>query len=193
MKDEEKKENLSAGADEEIVIEDDVDGSADALKKLREKLKKCEADKVEYLTGWQRAKADFVNARREEEERRRELAKFSEKNLILDFLNLADSFDRLFANKEGWDKVDKNWRQGMEYLHAQLSGILKSRGVEAMESEGKPFDPREHESIGEVSVDKKENDGIVMEEMRKGYKMHNAVIRPSLVKVGKIINKESRG
>lgn len=188
MNDEEKKEDIVSDVDgEDIIIEDEDENSAGAMKKLREKLKKCQMEKEEYLAGWQRAKADFVNARREDEERRKDLIKFSEKNLILDFINLADSFDRLFANKEGWDKIDKNWRQGMEYLHTQLVGILKSRGVEAMESAGKQFDPREHESIGEVSVDKKENDGIVMEEMRKGYKMHNAVIRPSLVKVGKIL------
>jgi molecular chaperone GrpE (heat shock protein) len=63
--------------------------------------------------------------------------------------------------------------------------IMKSRGVETIESLGKIFNPKESESIGEVDVDTEKKDGIVMEEMRRGYKMHGTVIRPSLVKVGK--------
>ena len=74
---------------------------------MREKLKVCETDKGEYLAGWQRAKADSVNARREEEERRNNIIKFSEKALVLELVNLADSFDGLFANKEGWEKIEK--------------------------------------------------------------------------------------
>lgn len=184
----EEKNNQNNPLDDgqaEVVIEEEMDNSAEAIKKLREKLKTCENEKGDYLAGWQRAKADFINARREEEERRKDVVKFSEKVLVLELVSLADSFDGLFADKDGWEKIDKNWRQGMEWLRAQLMSIMKSRGVEAMENLGKIFNPKESESIGEVVVDKEEKDGIVMEEMRRGYKMHGIVIRPSLVKVGK--------
>ena len=170
---------------DDVIIEEEADNPAEAIKKLREKLKACEADKSEYLAGWQRAKADSVNARKEEEERRKDIIKFSEKALVLELINLADSFDGLYANKEGWEKIEKNWRQGMEVLRSQLMSIMKSRGVEAMESLGKIFNPKESESIGEADVDTEEKDGIVIEELRRGYKMHGIVIRPSLVKVGK--------
>ena len=172
---------------DDIVIEEEADNPAEAIKKLREKLKACEADKSEYLAGWQRAKADSVNARKEEEERRKNIIKFSEKTLVLELINLADSFDGLYANKEGWEKIDKNWRHGMEVLRSQLMSIMKSRGVEAMESLGKIFNPKESESVGEADVDTEGKDGIVIEELRRGYKMHGMVIRPSLVKVGKFI------
>ena len=105
---------------DDVVIEEEADNPAEAIKKLREKLKDCEADKSEYLAGWQRAKADSVNARKEEDERRKDIIKFSEKALVLELINLADSFDGLYANKEGWEKIEKNWRQGMEYLRVQL-------------------------------------------------------------------------
>jgi len=172
---------------DDILIEEEADNPAETIKKLREKLKACETDKGEYLAGWQRAKADSVNARREEEERRKDIIKFSEKALVLELVNLADSFDGLYSNKESWEKIEKNWRQGMEVLRSQLMNIMKSRGVEAIESLGKMLNPKESESIGEVNVDTKEKDGIVIEELRKGYKMHGMVIRPSLVKVGKFI------
>lgn len=175
---------ISSEADD-VIIEEEFDNPAEAIKKLREKLKNCEVEKSDYLAGWQRTKADSINARKEEEERRRDIIKFSEKALVLELINLADSFDRLRADRENWEKIEKNWRQGVEHLRAQLASIMKSRGVEAIESLGKIFSPKENESIGEVDVDREEKEGIVMEEMRKGYKMHGMMIRPSLVKVGK--------
>lgn len=170
---------------EEITVEEETVSPMEALKKIKGKLMACEKDKMEYLSGWQRAKADMVNARREMDDEKARLAKFSEKSLVVEFLELADSFDRLFKNKESLEKIDKNWRQGIENLRSQLVGILKTRGVEGIECSGKKFDPKEHESIGEVDVDEKEKDGIVMEEMRSGYKMHGVIIRPSLVRLGK--------
>ena len=187
MEEKNNQNNLADDSQNDVIIEEEADNSAEAIKKLRARLKSCEADKGEYLAGWQRAKADSVNARREEEERRGDIIKFSEKALVLELVNLADSFDGLYANKEGWEKIEKNWRQGMELLRSQLMSIMKSRGVEAIESLGKIFNPQESESIGEVAVDKEEKDSIVMEEARRGYKMRGMVIRPSLVKLGKFL------
>ena len=185
MEEKNNQNNPAGSAADDIIIEEETDNPAETVKKIREKLKTCEAEKGEYLAGWQRAKADSVNARKEEEERRKDIIKFSEKALVLELVNLADSFDGLFADKEGWEKIEKNWRQGMELLRSQLMSIMKSRGVETIESLGKIFNPKESESIGEVDVDTEKKDGIVMEEMRRGYKMRGMVIRPSLVKVGK--------
>jgi len=173
--DEEKNE-------EEIVFEEeneegDTANPAELLKKLREKLKKCSAEKQEYLAGWQRAKADFINARKEEEKNRYEFIKFSEQNLILELLVLLDSFDGLFKHAKNYD--------GVENIHRQLLDILKSRGVEPIESLGQKFNPEEHESVGEIGVDNEAKEGIIIEEIRKGYKMYDKIIRPSQVKIGK--------
>jgi molecular chaperone GrpE len=179
--------------EEEIILEDEGEGLEDKLKKLREKLKKCESEKQEYLAGWQRARADFINARKEEGENRQEFLKFCESNLIIEFLALADSFDSLFkmekidpARNIISNGIDKNWRTGIENLYGQLMNILKSRGIEIIESEGKIFNPEEHESIGEIKVDSKEKEGIIVEVLRKGYKMYNKIIRPAQVRVGKL-------
>lgn len=180
-----KKEKQEDIIQEDIIAVEEEKSAEELIKKLKDKLKHCEEEKGEYLSGWQRAKADFINARREEEERRKDFIKFSEKELILRFLDFADSFDGLLADKSAWDKIDKNWRQGIESLRGQFVSICKNRGVEVIDARGKAFNPREHESIGEMEVDKREKEGIVMEEIRKGYKMHGTVIRPSLVKIGK--------
>lgn len=181
---EEKIEN-----NDDFVIEESENDSQDIVKKLKAQLKECLAEKQEYLTGWQRAKADFVNYKREEEEKRESFAKFCEKNLILDILQIADSFDRLFENRELLEKADKDWQKGIENLRAQLMKILKSRDVEALESVGKEFNPQEHEALGQIEIDSKEKSDIVLEELRKGYKMRGIIIRPSQVKVGKFIKK----
>lgn len=171
--------------EEEIIIEEEGEGLEDKVKKLREKLKKCESERQEYLAGWQRAKADFINARKEEEENRREFIKFCEKTLILETLNILDSFDRLFADKDNFKKIDKNLQIGVENIYVQLMDILKKRGVEKIKSEGVKFNPEEHESIIKEKIDKQEKDGIIIDEIRKGYKMNGVVIRPSQVKIGK--------
>lgn len=185
MEEKNNQNNPDGNGTEDVIIEEEIDSPAETIKKLREKLKICEAEKGEYLSGWQRTKADSINARKEEEAKRQDIIKFSEKALVLELINLADSFDGLYADREGWEKIDKNWRQGVEQLRSQLTSIMKSRGVETIENLGKTFNPKESESIGEIDVDTEEKDGMVMEEMRKGYKMHGIIIRPSLVKVGK--------
>ncbi|MCX6731506.1 MAG: nucleotide exchange factor GrpE [Candidatus Parcubacteria bacterium] len=170
--------------EEEIVFEEEngegeAINPAETIKKLREKLKKCGLEKQDYLAGWQRAKADSVNTRKEEEENRREFIKFSELNLILELLVLADSFDALFK----YGKKD----EGVENIYKQLLDILKSRGVEIIKAEGKVFNPEEHESVGEIPVDSKEKENIIMEEIRRGYKMRGRIIRPTQVKIGKYV------
>lgn len=180
-----QNQNINKDEQETVVMEEGEKNAEELIKKLKEKLKHCEAESREYLSGWQRAKADFINARREEEERRKDFTRFSEGELILRFLNVADSFDRLFADKDAWEKIDENWRQGIENLRGQLVSIFKNRNVEPINAVGEPFNPKEHESIGETKVDKPEKEGIVIEETRKGYKTHETIIRPSLVKIGK--------
>ncbi len=170
---------------DEFVVEEDESDSQDIVKKLKAQLKECLAEKQEYLTGWQRTKADFVNYKKEEEERKELFAKFCEKNLVLDILQIADTFDRLFENGEFLEKADKNWQKGIENLRAQLMNILESRDGEAMASVGKQFNPQEHEALGQIEIDSEEKSDIVLEELRKGYKMRGIVIRPSQVKVGK--------
>ena len=153
------------------------------LKKLREKLHKCEAEKKEYLDGWQRMRADFANARKEEDMRRGELIKFASEGLVEDMLPVLDSFSMAFANKESWEKVDTNWRKGVEYIHAQMLSVLESRGLVEVGVVGEKIDPRLHIEIEQVPGDESKS-GTVVEVIQKGYRLHNKVIRPAKVKGG---------
>lgn len=171
--------------EEDIIIEEDESGLQDKIKKLQKKLKECNKDKEEYLAGWQRARADFINARHEEEEKRKDLIKFSEENIIKELLVLVDGFEAAFNNEELWSKIDKNWQKGIMNLYLQLTNILKNSNVILIESMGKLFNPQEHQSLGEVEVENKNEDNMIIEEIQKGYKLHNKIIRSAKVKIGK--------
>lgn len=179
---------INDGSEPDIVLEadSDMEGPAETIKKLRERLKKCEADKQEYLAGWQRAKADFINARKEEQEAREDFKKYAKEGVVNEFLAVADGFDRAFSDPS-WQNVDKGWQDGIKYLYSHFASILKDFGVEPIEARGKPFSPLEHEALEYITTEQEEEDGIVLEEARKGYKIHQKILRPAQVKVGKFI------
>ena len=81
--------------------------SNEVIKKLREKLKKIEAEKQEYLTGWQTAKADLINARKRDEAERKEFIKYSNERLVEELIPVMNSFDMAMGNKEAWEKAEK--------------------------------------------------------------------------------------
>ncbi len=80
------------------------------IKKLRQRIKELEEKNQEYLTGWQKERADSVNLRKRLEEEKREFAKFAKEDITTELMSVLDSFESAFKNKEAWEKVDKNWR-----------------------------------------------------------------------------------
>jgi molecular chaperone GrpE len=187
MDNNDKNENKSNDPEEDdVVFEEEGEGSApeQKMKKLREELKKCQKEKEEYLAGWQRAKADFINARKEEEKSRLELMKFANKDLIMEILSVADSFDMAFVNQEAWAKVDQNWRTGVEYIYGQLISILEQNGVKQLNPVGEMFDPNLHTSIESIHAEKPEDDHKIVAVIQKGYTMHGVLARSPKVLVG---------
>lgn len=171
----------------EDVVYDDENPEVDAkgsVKKLREKLKASEEKATEYLTGWQKAKADLVNLRKEDEKRMTERLKFAEQTLILDLLPVIDSFDMAFANKKAWEELPKEWRTGVEYIHANLMSTLERYGAKVINPLHEPFNPEFQEAIGTVETDTESDDHKVLEVVQKGFLLHDKVIRTAKVKVG---------
>jgi molecular chaperone GrpE len=136
----------------------------------------------EYLTALQRERAEFQNFRRRtSEERMRELGLAGE-DLIRKVLAVADDFDRAIEARP--DAIaDDPWVEGVTAIDRKLRLLLESEGVTPIEaSPGRPFDPREHEAIANVpSADRPE--GEIVEEIRRGYRLRDRVIRPALVAV----------
>lgn len=176
------REDALYSEDLQFESEEDLESPALALKKLREKLRSCEKEKKEYLDGWQRMRADFANVRKDEETRRGEMIKFASEGLVDDLLPVLDSFTMAFSNKEAWEKVDANWRKGVEYIYAQMYSVLESRGLTSIGEIGEQTDPRLHVAIEEVPATRDEEVGTVSEVIQKGYRLHSKVIRPAKVK-----------
>jgi molecular chaperone GrpE len=163
--------------------DEEIEAPAVALKKLRAKNAICEKEKKEYLDGWQRMRADFANARKEEETKRGEMIKFASEGLVEDLLPVLDSFTSAFGNKETWEKVDANWRKGVEYIYAQFYSVLESRGLASIGDLGEKLDPRIHIVLDHTDTESDEQIDTVAEVVQKGYRLHNKVIRPASVKV----------
>lgn len=168
----EKAEEMDDGADLDVVKE--------KMMKIKEKLKKCQEEKQEYLTGWQREKADFINFKRRQEEQMGEWIKISQANLINDILSIIDAFEAIKKNKEL--RIKNYELEGVSAIEAQLIKILKKYGLEEIKAVGEKFNPEFHEAIESVeSTDNKE--GKIVGEAQKGYLLNGKVLRTSKVKV----------
>lgn len=170
-------------ADDVVVDEEAEIGTPAVVKNLREKLKKAVEEKQEYLTGWQKDKAEFINARKRDEDAKQEFLKFAKQNVVEDILPVLDSFDMAMSNKASWESVSSEWRTGVEGIYNQLLGILTKQGVAAFGAIGDAFDPNLHQSIGVVATDSESDDHKVAEVMQKGYMLSGKVVRPAFVKV----------
>ena len=174
-------ENMS---DEDIVVDDESElGQAELIKKLREKLRNTEKEKQEYLTTLQRTKADYINSKKDFEQRAKDLIKYAASDLISEIIPALDAFDMAMNNKEAWEKVDKNWRNGIEYIYNQLVTSLSKHGMAQENPKGEAFDIMRHHSIETIKTDDEGLKGKVAEVMQKGYSLHGKEIRPATVKV----------
>lgn len=192
----EKIENIEIpGEDSEVFeFEFNEDGEEDlkkTLKKFRADLKLCKKEKEEYLTGWQKERAEFVNYKKQEEDRKANFSEAMRERILMRFLTVMDSFDMAFVNKEAWEKVDENWRKGIEHIHSQMNTIFEEFGVKAVGKVGESFDHNIHQSIEMVKTEEKENDHKVAEVVQQGYKLGERVIRAARVNVYEYNESES--
>lgn len=154
-----------------------------APKETEEKLKKCQKLKEEYLAGWQRARADFLNYKKEEMERLREVLEYGSQELILKILPVLDNLEKAEAQVP-LDFKDNEWVKGISQIRSQLQDFLRKEGVEEIKTIGKKFDPNFHEALEKIEKEDKEP-GEVIEEIQKGYTLNGRIIRPAKVRVTK--------
>ncbi|MBI5139603.1 nucleotide exchange factor GrpE [Candidatus Nomurabacteria bacterium] len=172
--------------DEIVEFEFNEDGEEDlkrTLRKLRADLKLAKKEKDEYLTGWQKERADFANYKKQEDDRKINSADILRERILNRFLSVMDSFNMAFGNREAWEKVDEGWRKGVEYIYGQMNTIFEEYGVKPIGKVGENFDPMFHQSIEVVATDKKEDDHKIARVIQQGYKLGERVLRPARVNV----------
>jgi molecular chaperone GrpE len=142
---------------------------------------------AEYLDALQRERAGFINYRRRTEQERSEMAQYAALSLIKKLLPVVDDFDRALASIPEKERKENKWVEGVELIARKLHNILEQEGVQPIEALGQPFDPNLHEAVAfednAESNDKHED--TVSAVFSKGYKMHDRVIRPAMVKVSR--------
>ena len=145
---------------------------------LEETKSKCE----DYLNGWKRERADFINYKKEEMERISGLVQYANEELILKILPILDSIHLAESHIPEELKTNK-WMDGFSQIKNQLCDFLLKEGIEEIKTLGEKFNPNLMESIEEVESDKEP--GTVVEQSQRGYKMHDRVVRAAKVKIAK--------
>ena len=171
MTEEETNETPDSEAETEV-----VGGDVETLKQaLAEEKGKAEG----YLANWQRTQADFINYKRRSEQEKEEIGKFVNATLMLSLLPVLDDLERAFKSISP-ELAKLTWIDGIRLIERKLGANLEAQGLSQIKAQGEPFDPNLHEAVRHG----KGEEGIVVEELQKGYKLHDRVIRPTMVVVG---------
>jgi len=172
MRQEQPEEGQNNEVKPEITEVEDIEALKQALAEAK---KKAEAN----LANWQRAQADFINYKRRSEQEMAEVGKFANTTLMLTLLPILDDLERAFTSTPP-QMAELDWVDGIRLIERKLRASLEAQGLSQIRALGKPFDPNFHEA----AIYAKGKDGIVIEELQKGYMLHDRVIRPTMVVVG---------
>lgn len=166
-------EETTAEVSENEVIAEDVDTLKQALAEAKAKAER-------YLANWQRAQADFINYKKRAEQEKNEVTDFANARLILNLLPILDDLERAFASLPP-RILGLTWVDGIGLIYRKLQAVLEAQGLTQIKTKGETFDPKLHEAV----MQEEGKEGIIIEELQKGYKLRERVLRPALVVVGK--------
>lgn len=170
-----KKNNKTAAAEETVTI----------AKKEYEELKAGAAERDAFYDKYLRSHAEFENVKKRMEKERAEFLKFANESLILELLPIIDNLE--ISEKHIKEAKDfKAVQEGVDMIQGQIQVFLKDIGLERVKALGEKFDPNLHEAI-ETVESKDKDDGIIVEEMKPGYKFNGRLLRPAVVKIVKRI------
>jgi molecular chaperone GrpE len=127
-----------------------------------------------------RMAAEFDNYRKRIDRERREQSDAAAEGVLLDLLPIVDDLERALQAPAAGDA--QAYRAGVELIHRQMLDVLRRRGVTTIETEGADFDPRLHQAVTQEQSDS-HREGQIMEELRRGYKLGDRLLRAAMVKV----------
>lgn len=159
------------------------EGEKSEVELIREEFEKIKAQNDEHLKGWQRAKADYLNLKKETEKKSLELVQYANAGLILQVLPIYENF------KSAWEYISeedrkKDWVVGVGHIKKQLEDLLHSLGLEPIKTVGEKFDSTLHEAVGTEKMEGKEDDEII-KEVRGGFRLYGKVLEIAKVIVVK--------
>lgn len=180
MTDQPANEITETQEDETPVPEEGVEPAV-LEQTLEEQLDMAQAEAAEYLDGWQRARAELANYRKRTERERARWRETIRGEVVTDLLDILDDFDRAMENLPD-EVADHEWVGGVALIQRKLETQLGQMGVAEIEAEGETFDPELHEAVMQRE-DPDHEAGQIIEVLRKGYRLEDRVLRPSMVVV----------
>lgn len=176
-------EQASAPSSGEVDLKKALEERDRKIEQLEAELEEARRTAEENYQKWLRAQADFDNFRKRTRTEKEEMQKYASLSVIEKLLPCMDNFERaLTASRENPDF--DSLLKGLEMIYAQMNKLLEEEEVKPIEAVGTPFNPEYHQAVMQVESEEHE-EGIVVEEMLKGYMLKDKVIRPSMVKVSK--------
>lgn len=155
------------------------------IKQLEEQIQQQKEEAEEQQRRYLRLAADFDNYKKRTRQEQAELAQYATAELVAKLLPAIDNLHRVLKSAEDLEpQPDQGWLKGLQLTVQNLDEVLKGQGLEPIEAIGKPFDPNLHEAIGHEETDEHPEDTVV-DEIRRGYRLHEKVVRPALVKVSR--------
>jgi len=149
------------------------------IEALKQALAEEKAKSESHLANWQRTQADFINYKRRNNQEKEEIGKFANAMLMLSLLPILDDLERAFTSIPH-HLAKLSWVDGIRLIERKLWASLEAQGLSQIKALSEPFDPQFHEA----AMHGKGKEGIVVEELQKGYKLHDRVLRPTMVVVG---------
>jgi molecular chaperone GrpE len=141
-------------------------------------LDKLKAERDQLLDRLARLQAEFDNARKREAKERQDTRDYAVSNTVEPFLGVMDNFQLALKSNGSAEQL----RSGVELILKQMDDVLRGLNVAAVETVGAQFDPRIHEALGSIET-KEHPDHQVLEEIRRGYRIRDKLLRPALVKI----------
>ncbi|MFA6422192.1 MAG: nucleotide exchange factor GrpE [Candidatus Buchananbacteria bacterium] len=153
------------------------------LEKLKQDFEELKTQNQEYLSGWQRALADYSNFQREMEKRQKDMIEYANAATVLDILPIYNNLKLALRHAKD-DQKENDFIKGIEQIKKQFMDLLKGFKVEEIKTIGEKFDPNFHEAVECAEVEGCAT-GIIYDEVSSGYMMNEKVIEPAKVKVAK--------
>jgi molecular chaperone GrpE len=178
VKEAEEKELAVEGADGPQTTDAGGEGSADPAGLLKTELEQVRGERDQLLDRLARLQAEFENTRRREVKERQDVRDYAIQNAVEPFLGVMDNF-RLALKSDG---TLEQLRAGVELILKQMEEALRGLSVQPVETVGTQFDPRIHEALGSIETTEFP-DHQVLEEIRRGYRIREKLLRPALVRI----------
>ncbi len=157
---------------------------ADPLEDLAEKLKSKEQEARENYDRLLRVSAEFENYKKRASREMDEFRKFSNQSLIKEMLSVVDNLELAMNSTNGHENIDQGLRDGLEMTHKEILKIFEKFNVKPISTKGQPFDPTFHEAVMQEETDEYPGKTVI-NELQKGYLIHDRLLRPSMVVVAK--------